>query len=415
MRATASPTAKPIDGGDGEADQRPAQRGGDGLPELRRSARSRRARAKTVRRAGQRPRRPATRAQTTTCQIAEHEADREQLGPGRRPDPARQTPALAVRAGQLERVEPGDGARSASAMSVAMAADLLPQPVGDLGGERGDLGRVDAARPRDVDPGARDHPAGPAGQQHDPVTEPGRLAHVVGDEQDGEACARARSAPARRAGGRGSSRRARRTARPSAARVRPGRAYGPARPAAACRRRARAVPLARTPPGAPAAAARRRARVCSLAARRAVRSGSSTLPATISHGNSAGSWNISAGASARRRRRSGPGSGRSSPATRVSRVLLPQPDAPTRQTNSPAVDRQGDPVERGHGVRPPTVDLGHAGQRHRGSRRAPCRSARPCRRAAPTSLAGRSELPGDRELCCHSCDLRLLRLLSAPR
>src|SRR5690606_25577559 len=64
------------------------------------------------------------------------------------------------------------------------------------------------------------------------------------------------------------------------------------------------------------------------------RSGSSTLPATRSHGNSAGSWNISA-------TRRPPVSIRplvtgSSPATSDSSVLLPQPEAPSRHTNSPS-------------------------------------------------------------------------------
>ena len=82
----------------------------------------------------------------------------------------------------------------------------------------------------------------------------------------------------------------------------------------------------------PTAAARREpaARACGTPARRI---GSSMLAATVSHGNSADSWNISAGRPATSTL---PDVGVSSPATRLRIVDLPQPDAPTRQTNSPA-------------------------------------------------------------------------------
>ena len=65
------------------------------------------------------------------------------------------------------------------------------------------------------------------------------------------------------------------------------------------------------------------------------RSASSTLRETVSHGNSAASWNMTA---LRRPspRTTWPAVGRSSPATRLSRVVFPQPEAPTRHTNSPA-------------------------------------------------------------------------------
>ena len=63
------------------------------------------------------------------------------------------------------------------------------------------------------------------------------------------------------------------------------------------------------------------------------RSASSMLRRTVSHGNSADSWNISAGRP--RFTETVPWVGESRPATMLSSVLLPQPDAPTRQTNSP--------------------------------------------------------------------------------
>ena len=47
-----------------------------------------------------------------------------------------------------------------------------------------DVRVLDAAGPGDVDDELLGHPAGPAGEHHDAVAEPGGLAHVVGDEQD---------------------------------------------------------------------------------------------------------------------------------------------------------------------------------------------------------------------------------------
>src|ERR1700677_1216647 len=56
------------------------------------------------------------------------------------------------------------------------------------------------------------------------------------------------------------------------------------------------------------------------------------LPAAVSHGNSAGFWNISA---TRPDTDTSPEVGWSRPATRLSSVDLPQPEAPIRQVNSP--------------------------------------------------------------------------------
>ena len=97
---------------------------------------------------------------------------------------------------------------------------------------------------------------------------------------------------------------------------------------------------------------------------------------TVSHGNSAASWNMRA---TRPRRSIVPAEGVSRPAMRLSRVLLPQPDAPTRQSSSPACDLEGDPVEGVHRRRRPgrtpstgrgTCSAGQGRRRHgRGRRR----------------------------------------------
>ena len=87
------------------------------------------------------------------------------------------------------------------------------------------------------------------------------------------------------------------------------------------------------------------------------RSGSSTFSATVSHGNSAASWNMRP--AGRPGTRPCPRVGWSRPATRLSSVDLPQPEAPTRQTNSP-VRTPVEAVEGEDRVRTPAVDLGHA-------------------------------------------------------
>ena len=56
------------------------------------------------------------------------------------------------------------------------------------------------------------------------------------------------------------------------------------------------------------------------------------FPAAVSHGNSAGSWNMSA---TRPDTDTSPEVGCSRPAARESSVDLPQPEAPIRQVNSP--------------------------------------------------------------------------------
>ncbi len=176
----------------------------------------------------------------------------------------------------------------------AMAAHLLPQPVGDRGGQLGDLGRVDAAGPVDVDRELVDHPAGPARQQHDAVAEADRLADVVGDEQHGEAAL----APdplelvVEQVAGHGVERAEGLVHQQDVGLLgeRPGQRDPLAHAAGQL-----VGPLASPKPlevheveqlGRPAACARR------CAARRAAGAPARRCPRTVSHGNSAASWNI---------------------------------------------------------------------------------------------------------------------------
>ena len=70
---------------------------------------------------------------------------------------------------------------------VRMPAHFGPQPVGDVGGERGHLATVDASGPFDLHRELGGDAAGPAAQQHDAIGQAGRFAHVVRDEDDREA------------------------------------------------------------------------------------------------------------------------------------------------------------------------------------------------------------------------------------
>ena len=92
------------------------------------------------------------------------------------------------------------------------------------------------------------------------------------------------------------------------------------------------------------AARRRAARRSRLAARRAACSASSTLPRDREPREQRRLLEHQRGAAARPS--TVPAVGVSSPATRLSSVLLPQPEAPSRQTNSPRRDVERDAVER---------------------------------------------------------------------
>ena len=98
-------------------------------------------------------------------------------------------------------------------------------------------------------------------------------------------------------------------------------------PDSSCGRLPAKLPRCTTSSSSPAW--RRRSALGAPLARRA----SSTFLAAVSHGNRAGSWNMSAGRWPPVE--ISPDVGASSLATRFSSVLLPQPDAPIRQTNSP--------------------------------------------------------------------------------
>ena len=77
-------------------------------------------------------------------------------------------------------------------------------------------------------------------------------------------------------------------------------------------------------------------------------------------------------------RRRVPAVGWSRPATRLSSVHLPQPEAPTRQTNSPAATSSDDPVEGRHRARRPCRRPWRRCRRPRGQR-----SAASVRRSPP--------------------------------
>ena len=107
-----------------------------------------------------------------------------------------------------------------------------------------------------------------------------------------------------------------------------------------------------------------------LATRRCRRSGSQTLPKTVAHGISVGSWKTKpispSGRPVRRRcRRTAsrcvPAVGSPRPAMIRSTVDLPQPEGPSRLTNSPLADVERHVAERERAV---GEDLGDALQRH---------------------------------------------------
>src|SRR3954453_9429022 len=60
--------------------------------------------------------------------------------------------------------------RFSGVASTGMAGDLLAQPVGDLPGQPGHLGRVDASRSLDVDGELLDDAPWTRGQQHDAIS-----------------------------------------------------------------------------------------------------------------------------------------------------------------------------------------------------------------------------------------------------
>ena len=243
---TIRPSRQPIDDGDGEA--------GDGATQRRAPSPSTDCRRGSCRRARGTPcpargaRSPAsTSIHTTICQTSSARAMAATFGHAADHMARRRERAAGLFG--LQRVEAGD---LAGQLVVCLGEDLVHGLNGHGGRtswrSRSVISAASAADGRLLDPPRageadlelRGDPTGSAGQQHHPVAEAGRLAHVVGDEHDRRSRSAARSARARRAGCRGSSRRGRRTARPSAGRRPPGPAPGRGRRAGASRRTARA-------------------------------------------------------------------------------------------------------------------------------------------------------------------------------
>ena len=178
-----------------------------------------------------------------------------------------------------------------------------------------------------------DDAAGAARQQHDPVAEADGLAHVVGDEHDREAglLPQPLELVVEEVAGHGVEGAEGLVHQQDVGVL--GQRPGQRDPLAHAARQLVGPLARRSPPrctmSSSSLARSWRSALGTPRSRRA----SSTLPRTVSQGNSADSWNMSAGRG--RRRRPCPAVGWSSPASRLSSVLLPQPEAPTRQTNSP--------------------------------------------------------------------------------
>ena len=127
---------------------------------------------------------------TTICQSSRAEGDGGHLRPRRQPDApaelgrgrAGASPSVTVALSSRRDVG-GLGRRRSSGSTASMGERLLSELVGHGGGERADLGRVDAPGPLDRDVEAGRDPSRPGRHDDDAVAEPGRLADVVGDEQ----------------------------------------------------------------------------------------------------------------------------------------------------------------------------------------------------------------------------------------
>src|SRR5581483_153746 len=78
-------------------------------------------------------------------------------------------------------------ASPAPLVSTTMTAHLLAQRIGDPACHARHFGRLDTTGPLDVHRELGRHPAGPAGEEHDAIAEPGGFTRVVGDEQHREA------------------------------------------------------------------------------------------------------------------------------------------------------------------------------------------------------------------------------------
>ena len=213
-----------------------------------------------------------------------------------------------------------------------MAAYLFPEPIGDGCGELGHLAGVDAARPAGVDCVLLGDASRPAREQHDPIAESYRLPDVVRHEQDGEAGARPErfELVVQEVAGHGVERAERLVHQEHVGLLR----EGPGERGALAHAAGELVrPLVAEVLEVHHLEQLVHA-VLALRARDAVESQRELdVAGTVSQGNSADSWNMSEVRAPFTV--TVPEVGWSSPATRLSRVLLPQPDAPIRQTNSP--------------------------------------------------------------------------------
>ena len=107
---------------------------------------------------------------------AEHDRDRQQLGPDRGPDLAARGPRRSRPGGSSRLSSPARAAASGRPpwprrwlrCQLAMADHLLPQPVGDGAGQPGDLGRVDPPRAADRHRELVDDPAWAAAEHAPP-------------------------------------------------------------------------------------------------------------------------------------------------------------------------------------------------------------------------------------------------------
>ncbi len=210
-----------------------------------------------------------------------------------------------------------------------MTAHLQAQLLGDLPGQGRHRRGLDSAGAGDVDVERGRYPAGPRGEHQDPVGQPDGLAHIVGDEEHGEAAVapEALELGVEQVSGHGVQRTEGLVHEQDVGIL--GQGPGQSDPLAHAARQLRAA-WCRTPRGAPSRGGRPPGAAAPRLRTPRRRRARATLPATVSQGNRAASWNIKA---VRPSTVICPAVGEW-PASRWSIVLFPHPEAPTRHTNS---------------------------------------------------------------------------------